>query len=152
MSKSVSSDAEELLSALDGRGSEAEFSAIEELRSRNADLASLLLQHYRQCTRAGQRASCVYHALRHAPESPDAYRLGLEAALDRSKHVRYRACMLLAVAQNPQAIPTLRQTALLRGSEQDAAAAIDAIECRNHHYFIDRSHSGQMFLSIGGAS
>jgi hypothetical protein len=41
---------------------------------------------------------------------------------------------------------------LLRHSDADtvadAKAAIDAIRSRNHHYFVDRSHSGRSFWEV----
>ena len=31
---------------------------------------------------------------------------------------------------------------------EDALAAIDAIESRNHHYFVDRDHSGRVHWCV----
>jgi hypothetical protein len=53
------------------------------------------------------RASLVFHCIRHARVSDEAFRLGLLALSDKAAHVRYRACSLLAYAQRPEAMPRL---------------------------------------------
>jgi len=64
--------------------------------------------------------------------------------------------MLLAFSQNEAALPTLRESLSHpdEGTRGDVVAAIDAIESRNHHYFVDREHSnaqhGRM-VGLGGA-
>jgi len=142
-----------LLAMLDGKGSESEWSAIRELRSLGPALAPHLLAHYRSARSWKVRASCVYHSVRYARDSDDALQLGLEAVHDKAKVVRYRACMLLAYSLKRQLLPELRrQRAAATGPDAaDLDAAIDAIECQNHNYFVDRDHSGQMTLTISDA-
>jgi hypothetical protein len=64
--------------------------------------------------------------------------------------VRYRGCCILAYSLRRDAVPALQQ--LLSHSDtktaDDAMAAIDAIKHRNHHYFVDRDHSGRMFWEV----
>ena len=83
--------------------------------------------------------------------SEAAFRLGLAACGDKATLVRYRACGLLAYSLRADALPTLE--AMLRHRDrrtaEDAAAAIDAIRSRNHHYFIDREHTGRIFWQVG---
>jgi hypothetical protein len=107
-----------------------------------------LLEKYKRSSKLGQRASCVYHATKYAKVNVAAYQLGLEALRDKSKVVRYRACLLLAVAQRPEAIPSLKALVISNLSREDALAAIDAIEHRNQHYFADREHSGKVTLNV----
>ena len=151
MSANRNSEVDKLLQVLDGRGSDSEFTAIQALASREA-LPELLLLVYRSAKAWGVRASCVYHAIHYAANNESAFTLGLEGATDRSRVVRYRACMLLAVAQRSEAIPTLVKAAELPGTSEDATAAIDAIRSGNHNFFVDRDHSGKVKLSFGGTS
>jgi hypothetical protein len=77
--------------------------------------------------------------------------LGREAIRDKSKIVRYRGCMLLAYSQRKDVLSDLKGAlqALGKGpGTDDPSAAIDAIESGNHHYFVDRTHSGKLKLSI----
>jgi hypothetical protein len=107
-----------------------------------------LLEKYKRSGKLGQRASCVYHATKYAKANAAAYQLGLEALRDKSTVVRYRACLLLAVAQRREAIPSLRALVTSNLSRDDALAAIYALEHRNHHYFVDREHSGKVTLNV----
>lgn len=149
-SEDVNSE-EAALNQLDGSGSDAEWMAIETLRREAGDrLPGLLLKKYRTASKANTRASCVFHATRYAQTSEEAIQLGREGIFDRSKIVRYQACLLLAYSQRSEVVPDLR-VALSKApiqSHEDIYAAIDAIESKNHHYFVDREHSGQVTLNI----
>jgi hypothetical protein len=96
------------------------------------------------------RASLVYHSLPYSRTSEEAFRLGLAAAADKAKVVRYRAISLLAYAQRAEALPLLKSLLVHTSKETatDAAAAIDAIEARNHNYFHDRDHSGMIIWNV----
>lgn len=142
---------EELLNRLDGSGSEGEWLAVEELRkSLEMDFAAYLLSRFRTARRWNVRSSCVYHATRYARESAEAVELGKEAIRDKSKVVRYRGCLLLAYSLRSDLLPELRSMLdeIPADTRDDILAAIDALENRNHHYFIDREHSGQIKLNI----
>jgi hypothetical protein len=59
--------------------------------------------------------------------------------------------MLLAYAQQPATIAPLREALAALGDDagaDDLAAAIDAIENGNANYFVDRTHSGNVILTI----
>ena len=140
-----------LLNALDGSGSDAEWRAIEQLRSVVGDaLPALLLCRYRVSKRWQVRTSLVYNAIRYARKSPGAVALGVLAITDKSQAVRYRACMLLAYSLELGALPALRAaiTSTPESSREDIAAAIHAIETRNEHHFVDRKHTGRMTLTV----
>jgi hypothetical protein len=140
-----------LLEKLDGLGSEAELSAAVELRELGLEFPRLLLKKFRSAKAWQQRASCVFHATKYARESDDALTLGREAVRDKSKVVRYRGSLLLAYSLRKDVLPDLEgalRTWSGRPGEEDIRAAIDAIENQNHNYFIDRDHTGSMFLNI----
>ena len=116
-----------------------------ELRALGPAVVPFLADAYRSAKRWQGRVALVFHAIRYARTSEAAFQLGLRALGDRSYMVRYRACMVLAYALRPDALPALealRSHADAR-TREDAERAIDAILHRNHHYFVDRDHSGQ---------
>lgn len=142
---------EDLLNSLDGSGSDQEFQAVHELRKLGDILPSLLLKQYRSSKKWQARCSCVYHSIRYSRRVDDSVRLGIEALSDKSKVVRYRACMLLAYSLNKEAIPALRELELRENDKktrEDAHAAIEAIENQNADYFVDRDHSGKVSLNF----
>ncbi len=145
-------DIEYLLNQLDGTGSDREFDAVSKLKKNLAnELPGYLLSKYRSSKSWQHRCSCVYHSISFSRESCTALELGLEALSDRSKYVRYRACMLLAWSLNKKALPHLREAAAAcndNQTQEDLKAAIDAITSQNSNFFIDRDHSGHMTLEI----
>ncbi|MCZ7648620.1 MAG: hypothetical protein M5U26_25730 [Planctomycetota bacterium] len=121
-----------------------------QLRELGAEVVPYLVEAYPTFRKQQGRVALVFHAIRFARVCEDAYRLGLAALNDKAAQVRYRACGLLAYAQRPEALPALK--ALLSHPEsrtvEDAKAAIDAIQRRNHHYFVDRNHTGRSFWRV----
>ena len=78
----------------------------------------------------------------------------VEAAIgrlsDKSAIVRMHACELLAYSLRQDVVPSLEpllQHASAR-TRDEAAAAIDAIKHKNHHYYLDRKHSGSTFWVV----
>lgn len=140
---------QQLLNRLNGGGSDDEIFAVRELRDLlGCNLPEYLARHYSASTKYQVRVSCVYYSIRFARCSNTAKQLGLSALEDRSKIVRYRACQLLAISLDKNLLPrmeALRQ-AIDRRSATDLDAAMDAIANQNQHYFIDRDHSGKMFM------
>ena len=124
--------------------------AIRELEKLGVDLPKVLLAHYRKSGAWRARVSCVFFAVPYARTSDDAVQLGIEALKDRSRIVRYRACSLLAYSFRDNALPYLR--ALLNHSDsstvEDACAGIDCIEHKNHHWFMDRGHTGRLEWAV----
>ncbi len=143
-----SSEIEALLEKLNGSGSDEEWRAISKLRGLD-NLPDVLLEKFQRSKRYGARASCVYNCIRYATTSDSAFQLGLAATNDRSRVVRYRAAMLLAVAQNEAAIPYLESMKLKhKESFADADSAILAILHGNPNLFVDRNNSGMVKLNI----
>jgi hypothetical protein len=142
---------DELLEKLDGSGSEAESSAAAELRQLGLEFPRLLLRKFHSATVWRERASCVTYAMKYARKSDDAIALGREAVGDESRAVRYHGSMLLAYSLRKDVLPDLDSALRTRSGgpgEDDIRAAIDAIENQNHNYFLDREHTGKMFLNI----
>lgn len=90
------------------------------------------------------RTSLVYHAIRYARISEDAFQLGLMAITDKSVMVRYRGCGLLAYSLRTEAVAPLERLLdhPVPRTDQDIRAALDAIRSGNHHRFVDRDNSG----------
>jgi len=128
----------------------AEEGAWSELKQLGEAVVPYLAEGYGRMRRSRGRVSCVFHAIRYARTSEAAFQLGIAALKDKATLVRYRACGLLAYSLRHEAVPALR--ALFehtdRRTADDARAAVDAIERRNHHYFIDRIHSGRTFWKV----
>ena len=130
---------------------------VEDVRERLVPLGDAVLTHfvtaYPTLRTWKARVAVVYTAVKFARRSALAQQLGRMALTDKSTHVRYRACMLVAYALDREALPELR--ALLTHKDvktvEDARAAIDAIEHRNHHLFQDRNHTGRVFWTVSGA-
>ncbi|HEU4699670.1 MAG TPA: HEAT repeat domain-containing protein [Gemmatimonadales bacterium] len=146
-----SHEAERLVQVVaDGAPDESE-TAWAALKPLGAAVVPCLLAAYPRTSRWQGRVRLVYYAIPFARTSDAAVQLGLAALRDRATLVRYRACGLLAYAQRPEARPALE--ALLTHADPrtraDAAAALDALQTRNHHYFVDRTHSGRVTWRIG---
>ena len=123
----------------------------EKLRPLRERVVPFLLGAYPTTRKWQGRVALVFYSIAYARTSEAAFRLGLAACEDKATLVRYRACGLLAYSLRDEALPALE--ALLRHRDgrtaEDAAAAVDAIRGRNHHYFIDRGHTGHIFWRVG---
>lgn len=130
--------------ALDTTSRTGESRAWRLIEAAGAAVVPHLLAAYPEFRTWQGRASLVYHAIPHARTHEGAFALGLAAATDRAKVVRYRAISLLAYSLNRESLPLLTRLLDHPSAETaaDAAAAIDAITSNNHHYFHDRTHSG----------
>jgi hypothetical protein len=124
--------------------------AWEQLRGLGAAVAPYLLDAYAGAKRWQGRTALVFHAIRYARVSDAAYALGCKAIGDKSYMVRYRACMVLAYSLRTDAIPALQalQQHADPRTREDATRALDAIHHRNHHYFVDTTHSGRSFWVV----
>lgn len=75
----------------------------------------------------------------------------MAALIDKSKAVRYRACMLLAYSLKKEALLSLEAARENEKSNEviaDIDAAIDSIINQNSHYFVDRKHTGKIFFNV----
>jgi len=148
----MNSEAEsQLLRRVDGSGKAGERDAVAELKRRyGSELPRLLLEHYKTAKSYKIRAACVYYCLDFSRVSNAAIELAKIAIADKSRVVRYRACMLLACSLRSDILPTLRQMipSTERETRDDLIAAIDAIEHQNKDFFLDREHSGMIALRV----
>jgi hypothetical protein len=140
----------ELVKRLDTTSAADQEAAWALLRPLGVDVVPFLADAYGNTKKAQGRAALAFHAIRFARISRPAFELGIRALNDKATLVRYRACCICAYSLRADAIPNLKE--LLKHSDsktvEDAAAAIDAIRRKNHHYFIDRSHSGMSFWTV----
>jgi hypothetical protein len=122
----------------------------EKLKPLGPSVLPFFLEYYAKMKKWQERVSLVFHSIKYARDYDEAFQLGINATKDKATVVRYRACMVLAYSLKKEALPHLR--ALLSHADkktvENAKAAIDAIEHRNHNYFIDRQHSGKMFWTV----
>ena len=117
-----------------------------ELRLLGEGIVPYFAEFYPQAKKLHARRDIVFHIIGYTRTCEKAFQLGVLALNDKSSIVRYRACCAVAYSLRSEAIPRLE--ALLNHKDhrtaEDARAAIDAIENRNHNYFIDRGHTGKI--------
>jgi hypothetical protein len=130
---------------LDTTRAAEEQAAWEVLRPLGIAVTPYLREAYPRFKKWQGRVALVFHSIRHARRSDDAFQLGLDATTDRATLVRYRACGLLAYSLRTDALPALRALADHADARtaEDAQAAMAAIVARNHHRFVDRNHTGK---------
>lgn len=119
--------------------------------SMGGDLLGLLAEAFPYIRKSEGRASILRYVGRFSRESEVAFRMGIAAIQDRAFAVRHYGCAILAYSLRADALPILRP--LLKHSDprtvEDAKAAIDAVKSKNHHFFMDRNHSGRMLWEYG---
>ncbi len=107
-------------------------------------------EFFQRAKRFEARRDIAFHVIAYARNNEAAFRIGLAAITDRSTHVRYRGCCVLAYSLRRDVLPSLKK--LLGNPDaktaDDARAAINAIQMGNHHFFVDRKHTGQMFWEV----
>ena len=99
------------------------------------------------------RQAILYTAIKFSRRSEIAKKIGIIGLRDKSKRVRHYACALSAFSLAPDFLPELRALVLTSDVDtvDDAQAAINAIEHKRHHLFIDRRNTGQVFWNVGGS-
>lgn len=139
-----------IVQALDTTSVDAAERRWSELKPLGASVIPYLAEFYPRCKRWQGRTSLVFHSIRYARVSEEAFQLGIAALQDKATLVRYRACSLLAYSLRKDALPFLHRLRTHADSKTaaDAAAAIRAIEANNHHLFVDRTESGHSFWVV----
>jgi HEAT repeat protein len=139
-----------LVARLDTKDSASRDATWEQLRPLGERVLPFFEEFFPHAKRLEARRDMAFHSIRYARTSDTAFRIGLKAIADRSTIVRYRGCCILAYSLRRDALPLLQP--LMRNSDtktvDDAGAAIDAIQNNNHHFFIDRQHTGQAFWDV----
>ena len=142
-----------LVAALETNKVLEEEEAWARLKPLGPSVLSYFSEFYPKMKNSRGRASLVFHAIRYGRTHEEAFRLGVRALEDKATLVRYRACELLAYSLRRDAVPHLRK--LLKHKDpksvENAKAAIDAIRQQNHHYFMDRRHTGSIKWTVNEA-
>jgi hypothetical protein len=120
------------------------------LRPLGSAVVPYLADAYPTARRGEARTLLVYHCIRYARTSEEAFQLGLKALDDRARPVRHWACSLLAYSLRRDALPALHRAAAHQdvNTVAEAQAAIRAIEGQDHHLYIDRGGSGRAFWVV----
>jgi len=92
------------------------------------------------------RKTLLFYLLPHVREYPALLDLTLSLINDRAGMVREEALGIVAYSLEDRALPELRKHLNHPDPETRASvlAAIDAIENKNHHLFLDRDHAGNV--------
>ena len=149
----MSNEVRAAILALDGKSAWGEVeTAREALVPLGRNIFPIALELFPTLRSYKARTSLVYTAVKFALVEEDAVRLGVLALEDRSSIVIHRACMLLAVSRQRDVIPALEKLLGHKSSEvqNDAHAAIIAIEQQNPNLFLDRNQTGKVTLNVGG--
>ena len=143
----------QLVRQLDTPKARGEEEAWGQLKPLGQDVVPYLAEFYPQARKWQGRVALLFHSIRYARTSEAAFQLGVAGLRDKASMARYRACGLLAYSLREDAIPYLEELLHHQDSKTvaDAKAAIDAIRQKNHHYFIDRTHSGTSFWNVNPA-
>jgi hypothetical protein len=115
------------------------------------ELPHHMLEVYGESKQWKIRNWAVRFAIGYSRRSEDSVMLGKIALFDRSKHVRFEACALLACSLRSDAIPNLceaREKFPDSMTQEGTIAAIDAINSQNHAFFLDRDHSGKFVVNF----
>jgi hypothetical protein len=134
-----------LLKELDNPAFDEQEEPWEKLRAFGSKVAGPAVEAFPKFRSWQGKATLLLRMTRYARTEPAAYDLGLLGCKDVNPIVRTRGCAVLAYSLRDDALPVLD---LLLGNRdrsvvEAATAAIDAIRARNHHYFLDRTHSGK---------
>ena len=113
-------------------------------------LVPLLVETYPHLRRSEGRSAILFWLVRYARTHQAVVSLAISALTDRSRIVREYACSILAYSLRDDVLPSL--STLLDHPDlktrESAAAAIDAVSCKNHHYYLDRAHTGYSFWGV----
>jgi hypothetical protein len=113
-------------------------------------LVPLLIKAFPHVRRSAGRASILFWLVRFARTQPAVVSLAISALSDRAYLVREEACSILAYSLSREVLPSLAslQTHPDQKTRAAARAAVDAICNNNHHYFVDRGHTGRTFWGV----
>ena len=114
-------------------------------------LIPLLAAAFPLVRRANGRAAILFKLLRYSRRYPEVASLAMAALADRAYLVREHACSMLAYSLRQEALPALHalNTHIDAKTRADALAAADAITQQNHHYYVDRAHTGTTLWQVG---
>ncbi len=116
----------------------------------NENLISLFVEAFPKIPRIEGRSAIISALVRYARTHQQVVGLAISALHDRAYYIREEACSILAYSLRDDALPHLEQILSHKDSKTRlaAASAIDAITHKNHHRFVDRSHTGNTFWVV----
>lgn len=114
------------------------------------NLIPILAVTYPKIRRCEGRSRILFWLPRYARRREEVVLLARSALGDRAYLVRNYACDILAYSLRQDVIPDLEALLVHPHPETraDAAAAIDAIKSKNHHYSLDREHTGSTYWVV----
>jgi hypothetical protein len=114
-------------------------------------LVPLYLQAFPRIRNWIGRKYVLFWTRRYARTVPEVVALARSALNDKSWKVRSDACSVLAYALDDASIPELEHLKRhqCHRTRANAEAAIDAIKHRNHNYYLDRDHRGNVLWEVG---
>ena len=115
------------------------------------NLVDVYIEAFRSIRNSAGRIEIMFWIARYSKVNHRVVKLAEFALSDRSKIVRNYACGALAFATSRESLKPLEKLLDHKSAEtrEDARAAINAIEKRNHHLFADRSETGKIFWNPG---
>ena len=134
----------DLVMRLDTTKSGEQEVAWDQIKASGMDIPHLFRKAYPLFKKWQGRRDLLFHCIRHARTSEDAFQLALAAINDRATLVRYRAACVLAYSLRREAIPFLQEASKRHDEEtgKDCERAILAIRNQDHHLFMaDRADS-----------
>lgn len=110
----------------------------------DGEFPKFVFENFAKIRPAHRRVSFIDQCTKFARNSHDALKLAKSALKDRSKEVRFSALATLAYSLDETVLIELNDALEAAGAAEkaDIRAVIDAIECQNHNFFMDRDHSG----------
>ena len=116
-----------------------------------ADLVDVYVEAFYQLKNFPGRRDIAYWVGRYVKLQDNVFRMALHGIGDKSYIVRHHCCQILAFAQDDEALEHLNchLEHKHKTTREDVAAAVDSIKCKNHNYFVDRGHTGRVFLDLG---
>ena len=113
-------------------------------------LVPLLIEIYPRLRRSTGRAAILFWLVSYARTRQDVVILAISALTDRAYLVREYACSILAYSLRSDVLPSLSglQNHRDQKTRESVVAAIDAISSKNHHYYVDRRHTGDTFWGV----
>jgi hypothetical protein len=116
----------------------------------NQNLIPLFVEAFPKISRSEGRSAIIVGLVRYARTHQQVVSLAISALNDRSQYIREEACSILAYSLRDDVLRCLEPLLSHKDSKTKlaAAAAIAAITHKNHHLFVDRSHTGNTFWVV----
>jgi hypothetical protein len=114
------------------------------------NLIPVLAEAYTKFRRAEVRSVLLFWLLRYARRYDAVVQLARSSLYDRAYLVREYACSILAYSLRDDVVADLETLLSHRDprTRENAVAAVDAIRSKNHHFYVDRNHTGYSYWVV----